>query len=292
MSIQIQYTSIPNTSGSSDFTLTRNQIIELAYENIGVKAQSQQLTNEQYNRGSNMLNSMVKNWASNEIYLWNMDWITVKILPTSVISNGGNDYSAIRSHTSNLRNEPGVGDEWQTYWKLLGPGTSPAWAADNKYQYIGNYFLDTNIISIDSFRVKQGTGYTPVNFMSQESWFQLGDPNVTGKPTRYYFRKKFEPEIFLYPVPDNINDYTLELFVYKYPEDFDIGTDDADFLQEWIEPLIFGLSVKLAPQHGIFGQRLLDLKALANESFDNARSSDHEFGDAFIKPDLTNRGGI
>ena len=290
MSLQIIYTPIVETSDSFDFVLTRNQIIDIAYEVIGVKGQNNALTAEQVTKGSNLLNGMVKNLAAEEVYLWNQSWINIELHAADVVSNGGKDYEAIRNNDSTADNEPGVGPFWESFWTLLTTTTGAAWVLGQSYVAQGNYFLDSNIIGIDLARVKQGDGYVPLQPLSQADYFALGNPNVTGKPTRIFFRKQFQPEVYLYPVPNDVTIYQVELCVYRYPEDFDIGSDHADFLQEWIEPLYFGLAVRLAPQYGITGQRLKEIKELADDSMERAGSSNHEFGDFFVKPDLTGGG--
>ncbi len=293
--ITLLYTPTAQTSASYDFNLTRNRIIELAYENIGVKSSTQALTPEQYTRGSDLLNAMVKNWAAEEIYIWNQKWITIPLAVSDIRLVGSTSYICIRNHTASLRNKPGSGDEWKSYWEEASETATINWAIEINYHSINNYNLDTNVIDIEVSRIKQSSGgYTILHPIARDDYFSLGSPLIGGEPTRYFFNKKLQSEMFLYPAPENATDYTIEMFVYTYPEDYDTGSNYSDLLQEWLEPLIFGLSVRLAPQAGIFEAQLKDLKDLAKEAKEIARKSDHEFGDLQVQPDLkgvTNYGG-
>ena len=293
MSINVQYNANSYTSGSYDFYLTTNQYIELAYTQIGLKRQNQSLTPEQYETGRNILNAMVKSWATDNIFIWNLDWFTLPLHDSDIRNVNGVDYQCIRNHISSLENQPGVGATQGSYWEALSSNSAVPWAVDNNYVTAGNYYLNNEIIGIECARIKENDGgYTLLHPFSESDFFSLGSPNTTGQTTRYYFRKKKTPEVFLYPVPDNTTDYSIEFSAYRYPQDFDSNGNYADFLQEWSEALYMGLAVRLAVQNGIFGQRLQDLKVLAEEAKENARACDHESGDFFIKPALRGYGGV
>jgi len=295
MSINVNFNGNKYTSNTYDFNLTRNEIIELAFEQIGVKQSNQELTPEQYSRGNKLLNAMVKSWAAEEIFLWALDWFTLDLHNSDQRNVSGVDYGCLRNHLSTIDNQPGVGFAWESFWISLGTNTAVPWAEDNNYVSIGNYNINDNIIGIDVARIKNNKGagqaYMPLHTMSRSDFFSLGDPTVSGQATRYYFRKGKYPSLFLYPVPDDITNYTVEFSAYRYTQDFDNGSDNPDFLQEWIEALYMGLSVRLATQNGIFGSKLDDLKKLAKEAKDTARKADHEFGPFFVKPDLRGKGG-
>jgi len=281
MSITLIYSPIVQTSESYDFMLTRNQIIEKAYEKIGIKT----LKPENYVTGSQYLNAMVKNWAADEIYIWNQDWITLPLVASDLRLVGTTSYICIKNHKSTLRNKPGSGEDWKTYWEETSQVATVNWIIDVNYHSINNYWLDLNIIDIEVARIKTTNGgYTPLLPMSKEEYFSLGSPLTSGQPVRYFFNKQSQSEIFLYPLPDSSTNYTIELYTYKYPEDFDIGADNPDFLQEWILPLINGLAVNLSDLAGISNDlynRLIDRE---KKTKDIARSASHEYGDIQIKP--------
>lgn len=57
------------TSGSSDFNLNRNDIIEDAFSLLGIAAEGEALSNDMIVRGNRALNMLVKNWQI-DVDLW------------------------------------------------------------------------------------------------------------------------------------------------------------------------------------------------------------------------------
>jgi hypothetical protein len=278
------------TSGSFDFNLTTNEIIEQAYRKVGKLADGQTLTPEQFQTAAQLFNAMVKAWRTDNIFLWTLDWITVPFTPSDVVQGSdGFDYECIRNHTSSAANEPITGPEYPSFWRKLSTSSAPLWVTATDYKNIANIELDSNIVDIEIGRTRNSNSSNtrPIVKVSQEEYFELSDTIVEGSVTQYYFRRTEKSEIFMYPTPESNTADVLEFFVYRYPEDSDTGGDNADFLVEWLEALIDNLAVRLAPQAGIFGQQLRDLRSIAEESKENARKLDHETGDLFMKPNLS-----
>ncbi len=63
------------TSGSYDFTLDRDKIINAALRKCGVIATGQTATASQIEFGSEALNVMVKAWQTRGVYLWTREWV-------------------------------------------------------------------------------------------------------------------------------------------------------------------------------------------------------------------------
>jgi len=291
MTIQINFNPKIELSESFDLNFTLNEIIELAFEKVGGKSDGQNLTNEQFSRGKKILNMMVKNWRADNVFLWDMDWITVPFKPSSVVlGTDGSDYECIRNHVSTEDNEPVTGLNYISFWKKLATNGAGIWIENQNYSSIANISLNSNILDIEEARLKFiGTETTkPMTKLRREEWFSLNNVLEPGQPIQFYFRKRFVPELFLHPFPDSITDYVLEFFVYKYPDDFDLSSNNSDFVQEWLEPLVDGLAERLATSEGIFGSQLRDLQAIAARSKEIARKADNETGDLIIVPDFSN----
>jgi len=289
MSLLINYDVDYKTSKSHDFNLTINKISELAHEKVGAKTDGQLLTNAQYERGMFLANLIIKNWSGDNIYLWNLNWINLPLFPSDLVNVLGLDYECTRNNLSNLRNIPGSGETWRSFWKVLTTNTAPSWIDNQKYHGKGNYDLDKSILYIDNARIKTNTeegSYTRLNKTTQKEYFTLGNTLTEGRPDQYFFRFQLQPEVFLFPVPNDVTEYTIEIMAYQYPEDFDSGGDFPDYKPEWIEPLVLALAVKLAPHEGIFGSQLRDLKTEAKESKKMAEKSNRESGDIRMSPNL------
>jgi hypothetical protein len=70
-------------------------------------------------------------------------------------------------------------------------------------------------------------------------------------------------------------------------EDMDAGTNDFDFPQEWLEPLIYGLADRLADEYGVDNGIKGRIARRAAESLALAMSFDQEEGSIFFSPDFT-----
>ena len=278
-------------SGSYDFTLNTNQIIKHAYRKVGKVSDTMDLSAEQYLAGRELLNVMVNAWSAEGIYLWAIEDLSIPFVNSSKVQVSGVDYECILNHSSAAINQPGAGSTWQSYWKKLSSNTASAWASETSYTAIGNIALDTSIIGVNSARIRNisldETTTSTLKSITQKEYFSIQNAQTLGAQTQYYFRRRETVDLFIFPLPEDTSTYMLELQIYKALADLDTGTDTADFLREWSKTLIDSLAVELAPQAGIFGTQLKDLRALADESKALARLSNRETGDLQLSPDLS-----
>lgn len=282
------------TSGSYSHELNTIEIIELATRIVGGIADGQTLTNEQIDTGKKFLNVIAKALKSDNIILWEERLITVPIQASSVVlGSDGFDYKCIRNHDSSASNEPGVGNEYASFWEKLTTSVAAPWVVDTSYVSSNNYFLNQYVTDVTKGRLKQisSTSNQPLRKISQEDYFNLSNPNTLGTPDQYYFRRDFTPEIFVYPFPESTDQYVLEFWVQQYPQDFINNVDTPDFLQDWNLALVDILAYRLAPVYGIFGGQYDRLKARAEDSEMRARRLDHETGDVSFSPNLRFVGG-
>ncbi len=277
------------TSGSFDFNYNTIEILEMAARKVGALADGQVLTNEQVDIYKKDLNAMVKAWRADNIFLWEEVFLSLPIQDSSEVSSLGDDYRCILPHTSSSENEPGVGSKWPTFWVLLSQtSVAPAWVILTDYVSANTYILESQIVDVLRMRRKDiPSGNTvPITKVTQEEFFDLADSSTLGTPDQFYFKRDFTPTIQLYPFPNSSTDYLLEFWAWQYPQDFDSNNDNPDFLQDWLEALVDGLAVRLAPSAGIFGSQLKDLQNISAVSKDRAQKLDHETGDIRFSPNL------
>ena len=67
------------TSGISDFTPIRNEIIKSALRKIGVVAQGENPTSTQYTESNYALNSMIQHWQTRGCFLWKVTESTLSL---------------------------------------------------------------------------------------------------------------------------------------------------------------------------------------------------------------------
>jgi hypothetical protein len=274
-------------SGSYDFSLTTNQIIQHAYREVGQLGDNQDLTAAQYKTGREKLNMMVNSWSAEGIYLWALDDVSIQFTASSKVKVSDIDYECILNHKSSSATQPGVGATWQTYWKKLSTSAASSWVTDTSYTNIGNIELDSNIVALESARLRDisgtDTSTRDLKIQTLKDYFELNAAQTEGSPDRIFFKRKESVEIYLYPIPSDTTSNILELRVYRSLSDFDSGDDSPDLLREWNEALYTGLAYRLAPSAGIFGQQLKDLKNIADEARDSAQLSNRETGDMSIQ---------
>ena len=116
------------TSGSTNFTSTRDDIIGRALRIVGRVAVGNTLNATEVSNAAEALEMLVKSLQTLGIRLWTRDWITSPRQSTgNEATNGGSNWTCIRPHTSGSSTEPGVGADSSSYWVLRGTSGS-AWA--------------------------------------------------------------------------------------------------------------------------------------------------------------------
>jgi hypothetical protein len=78
-----------------DFSLTRNEIIETAMRIVGALSPWDALTSDQYTQGVNALNSMIKSWQAEHIYLWTLKQISISLVSGTAAYSLGTDPPAV-----------------------------------------------------------------------------------------------------------------------------------------------------------------------------------------------------
>lgn len=275
------------TSGSYDFNLTRNQIIEEALIKVGGLSFGQTPTPEQYSSASKTLNMIVNNWRAEEIFLWTLDWVTIPFVASStVLGTDGVDYECIRNHTSSADNRPVTGADYKSFWRQLDTTVGPPWVTATAYTSICNYALPDYTVAVTDLRVRYASDPVSTAYllpMTREEYVRLTNNTVEGLPTQYFFFRQDTPSLFFYPYPDNVN-YTVEAFLYQYPQDLDVPGNTSDLLKEWLLPMVNTLAYQIAPGYGVFEAQLADLKKQADDAKAVAKKLDHEFGDVLFVP--------
>ena len=87
--------------------------------------------------------------------------------------------------------------------------------------------------------------------LSREEYFNLSNKTSTGTPVQYYYDpQQGTGKVYLWPTPDSV-DHTIN---YTYLDELEIisaNTETSNFPQEWMEYLVYGLAVRIAPLYGV-----------------------------------------
>jgi hypothetical protein len=313
-------------SGSYDFNVTRDDIINGAFRLIAVLGTDQTASSTMLSDGSQALNMMCKAWQGQGMGLWlnkeivlfpqadqtryylgpsmqstygdyacliadyaktematagvatdttlvvdsitgftngdfigietdngDIHWTTINGVPagTSIVITTGLDYaSAVDSHVYGFTTIPQRPLEIMHAWRRDG--------SEND--------VDIDIVALDDYRTQtfKTTEAAAVTMLSVDK--QLDDVII-----------------HLWPEPNDMK-YRIHMVV-KYPvQDFDGGTDDPDFPQEWFAALKYNLAVHLAAEYSRVPSKLV--MGLAESTLNAAAGGDMENASLFLRPNV------
>lgn len=233
------------TSGTASWRANRDQIIEQALRLSGAIGDTQSPTATQITLGANALNALTKGLIAQGMPLWKIQYYDI---PLSTFVNGE---------------------------ILIGTGKTL------------NIIAPVKILNTAR---KDTTAGTSINLdaMAIDSFFNITPYNVLGTPLQYSYQPYSDYGLLqIWQWPDSFwtqSDKFLSI-EYQAPfQDFNVGTDDADFPEYWIEALIYLLAQRLAPRYGMSIMERQDLNAMAKELKEFALSFGDEEASMFVSP--------
>ena len=120
--------------------------------------------------------------------------------------------------------------------------------------------------------------------LSRAEYSNITVKSSTGRPNQFFIDKQLTPKITVWPSPDLSDKYTVFMNVLTRMDDADLATNTMDMPFRFYPCLAAGLayyiSMKRAPQ--LTGQ----LKAIYDEEFDRALSTDEDRASFMISPNL------
>lgn len=306
-------------SDTNTFNLTRNQIISMALERIGVKTLNRSLTNAEIEQGARFLNSMVKSWKNKGINLWKSEqgFLFTQTGQKSYKLDG-TTASATQEYSASALDTDAVSgaisfdvvdtdgfvigyylvvvqddntNHFTTITNIVGNTVTMAntFTADvSTDNYV--YAFQTKIKrpeGIDSFQTFiTPTQNIPGVIYSNNSYYNIPTGETPGIPNNLYYDKQLNfGKISLWPVP-NVNTYFVRFTFQKQFDDFVTANDTPDFPQTWLKALYLGLAYDMA---GVYGKTPDEnLKRDAVEALDEAEGYDREDVTLRIEPASTN----
>ncbi len=86
--------------------------------------------------------------------------------------------------------------------------------------------------------------------LSREEYFNLPNKSSTGTPVQYYYDpQQGTGKMYLWPTPSTVDD-VINMTYLDELEIITANTDTTNFPQEWMEYLVYGLAVRIAPLYG------------------------------------------
>jgi hypothetical protein len=113
----------------------------------------------------------------------------------------------------------------------------------------------SNATKIPEVYLVSSTGTTRYPMTEKSKYDFLALPNSNGSlPVHWYATPTLtDYQISIWPTPDTdaASNYTLTVISQKKFDDFVNATDNPDFPAYWMDALIYGLAVRMAPEYGL-----------------------------------------
>jgi hypothetical protein len=311
------------TSGSVNYSITALDIINDAFENIGVLSSDRPLTANEVTIGMRKLNLIVKQWQGNNDFapglkMWarkrgylflQKNQGSYSLGPTgdnasaSYVTTTISATEAAAQTVLSITSETGItaadyiGIELDTgfiQWTTVsstgsGTVTIPATGLTSQASSGNRVFVYTTKLrrplEILTAVLRDDQGHdVPVQPMTLENYESINSKTDDGTPSRLYYEAQLVNGVLYFDVePDDVT--SVLRIVYLSPiEDLDATTDEVDYPQVWFRPLAAQLSIDLSiPYNRPVSQ---SLQTMRDESLVIARNADPENAEMFFEPGL------
>ena len=312
------------TSGSYDFSTSRDTIIKDALLYLGAIGEGETPAADAVTEAARMLNMLMKSWAGDGMPIWSLK--RGYILPfteASSISTSSHvvtnyDSTTISADEASSQTTLSVTDSTDmaasdqigiemddgtmhyTTISSVPDGTSVivATAIDDEassgnlvYWYTASADRIQRPIRVFDMQLKNETAVTsnPINQVGRQEYFDLSDKTSEGSTNQVYYDPEFGNGTFhVFPRFQN-GDTVIEFSFHRPFQDFDAAGDEPDCPQEFYLALTVGLAAILGPKYGVSlkerQQLLIESKMYKTEALDSI----YPEGSVFLQPDNARR---
>jgi len=306
------------TSGSTDFSVTRDGIITEALEQLGVIDIGGTPSTSQLTSCSTTLNLWLKNLQADGVNLFaiqkqylflqkdineyllgstaNISTTIEQATVTTAASSGASilfiDTAAIPANTdivliqlsdgTIMRNTSGVG---AANTIVLGSTLDDDVDVGATVYWYPTADAANRPMKITQAvrRTKDGTDI-PVEVLTLDEYAFLSDKTTDGVPINIYYRPEVGfTRVRVWPEPSPATDY-LVLWVQRTLEDFDSATNDPDYPQEWHWFLAIGLAIAVHKKFGVKTSTISHLREEYAMAYDRLQGHDRDEG-VYFMPD-------
>lgn len=269
-------------SGSVDFTLTRAQLVQSAYELLDVVPLGDAIPGELIDQATNVLGMMLKAWNADGLHLWKeYEGVLFPVVGQAAYQLGpSGDHACLQDdYVRTLANGA------QTVTTSLVVDSSDGMAiSDAIGVVVDNVILWTtisNIVSntltvatlggvavdddavvvsytdlierptriLNARRIVNGVNEAPLEMISRKEYFELTLKTSQGQVTELYYDPKLtNGKAYVWPTFASANDVVAFTFERQIM-DMDTPSDNFDLPQEWLEAATWGLAARLATYH-------------------------------------------
>jgi hypothetical protein len=308
-------------SGSVDFTLTANGIINAAFSKIGEKILEQPLQSAELQDGLVALNMMLKSWNAQGIHLWTKEEGVVfldKGKTDYLLGPGGDEATTLDdfvgttttaakiatdtifavTSTAGMTAGDRVGielDDGARFWTTIVTVDSAVQITittgiPSASKSGSTVFTFTNLIErpsrILSYRRKTFNQDNEIQVMSwsrQEYFNQVNKSSQGTVVNAYYSPQLTNGRMYVWQTASSVNDFVRITFERSI-QDIDLSTNNVDFPAEWLEAIVYNLAMRLADDYDTPLVKVQSITAKAVEFLDNLLGFDIETENIAIQP--------
>lgn len=300
-------------SGTSVFTVNRDDIIKASLRTLGVIGVGETPITEDYTNCSEALNIMLKAWAKKGFPLWVYQTYTIPMLvglqvyplgPTAGyiysvdVTAGGTGYP--NSGTVNFSSGAATG----TYTASSGViqsvtitagGNSYITAPTVTFSGAGTGATGTANIAgltvplplrIIECYIRNPQGYdTNMMEISRQEYDLLGYKRNLGIPNQYYYDLQLTVgNLYVYNEP-SASGYNVYALGQRMFDDMTLSTDNFDFPQEWFQALKWGLCAELTEEYQVDENKIARIENKANFYINECFNWSQEDADVYFTMD-------
>lgn len=305
---------------SITFNQTRNEIIQDALYNIQAYGIGETVSNDDMRLCERRLNSMIKAWQAQGIHLFTLTEgnlfleqgvAAYDMSSSSTSAHATNEYvsttltaaALIGAVNITVTSATGMavsdnigiinsdGDIiWETITSIAGTtiGVTALSTAVPSGAYVFAYTTKMD----RPLRISRATLYNvvsetdvPLTKIARQQYFDMPTKLTTADTiTQFYYDPQIGTgKLYVWPTPNTMT----QVFKFTYERslaDMLTAAGNPDFPQEWLDAIIFNLSVKIAPAFGKSAD-MPTLKVLADEALNLVKGFDNEDADMYFTVD-------
>jgi len=295
-----------STSGSTNFTLNRNEIITAALRKLRVVDPNDTAGANDITTGAQALNLMIKAWQMDDVAIWlnqevvlhlEEDGQTYDLGPTGDHCGLKSDCfktqlasaAAASASTITVDSDDNIADgdyigielddgslEWTTVNGTPASDVVTLTTALTSAAAVDNYvFTYTNKISrpieiIEARLRDTDNNDSPLDLIvSTDEFMRITDKTSSGDAQQLHMIPTItNSQLYVWPVCDDVTK-RIVMTIRRVLEDFDSSTNNADAPVEVLEAVIWNLAARLAPEYGKSLQTGIgiDIRLNATESY-------------------------
>ena len=287
------------TSGSIDFTLTRDTCIDEALAQLGVLGEGQTPTAAQYTADGVTLNLMLKSWQGKEftqnlitrMYVFMQDEQREYELSVTAASSAESSYDFYHDNRIGIELDNG-----KIHWTTVASGgttdspvltAGPATVASSgrsvyAYTTKATRPLDILYATLNNKPTLVGEDNvldeqaTPCEILTRERWTALNLKSTEGQVNSLWYNEQWPTaKLHVWPEPTGHGDI-LELWVQTTIDDMDATADNFALPSKWYLAVALQLALLLTSKYGVSDKTYTRVMRAAEKALFEAENSESE----------------